>query len=139
MIERVLVPMDESEMAQRALEYAIEAHPDATITVLNVVGEPSPMMGQATGLALADDVEETAEEYASEVLDRARAVAADQGVEIETAVAAGHPARAILNTAPDYDVIVLGTHGGSLSDRLLIGNVAEKVFRQSPVTVTVVR
>jgi nucleotide-binding universal stress UspA family protein len=42
MISRILVPMDDSEMAQRALEYALENHPDAEITVLHVVGEPSP-------------------------------------------------------------------------------------------------
>jgi len=42
-------------MAQRALEYALENHPDAEITVLNVVGEPSPMFGAAMGLALEDD------------------------------------------------------------------------------------
>jgi len=46
--------MDESEMAERALRFALEAHPDAEIIVLHVVGQPSSMMG-AAGLALADD------------------------------------------------------------------------------------
>jgi nucleotide-binding universal stress UspA family protein len=41
--------------------------------------------------------------------------------------------------AESYDAMVMGTHGGSLSDRLLVGNVAERVFRNSPVPVTVVR
>jgi len=45
MISRVLVPMDESEMAERALRFALEAHPDAEIIVLHVVGQPSSMMG----------------------------------------------------------------------------------------------
>jgi len=37
--------MDESEMAERALRFALEAHPDAEIIVLHVVGQPSSMMG----------------------------------------------------------------------------------------------
>ncbi|MGM0372571.1 MAG: universal stress protein [Halobacteriota archaeon] len=139
MTKRVLVPMDDSEMATHALEFVIETHPDAEITVLTVVGEPSSMMGQATGLALAEDLESKADEYAAPVLEAARETAARAGVEIQTDVAVGHPARAIINHAEDYDLVVLGTHGGSLSDRLLVGNVAEKVFRRSPVPVTVVR
>jgi nucleotide-binding universal stress UspA family protein len=64
-ISRVFVPMDDSKMAVRALEYALKAHPDAEITVLHIVGEPSAMMGKAVGLALEDDIEEAAKEHAA--------------------------------------------------------------------------
>lgn len=64
-ISRVFVPMDDSKMAVRALEYALKAHPDAEITVLHIVGEPSAMMGKAAGLALEDDIEEAAKEHAA--------------------------------------------------------------------------
>ena len=139
MIAQILVPMDDSEMAQRALEYTLEHHPDAEITVLHVVGGPSPLGGAATSLALADDIEAAAEERAEEVFDDARALAAEYDAEITTEVQLGHPARAILNRADDFDAVVLGTHGGSLADRLVVGNVAQKVFRNSPVPVIVAR
>lgn len=139
MVSRVLVPMDGSEMAERALEYALEAHPDAEITVVTVVGEPSTMMGEAASLALADDVEEAARERARDVQDRARGIAAEHGAEIDTRIQLGHPVRAILDRAGEYDGVVMGSHGGTLSERLFVGNVAEKVFRRSPVPVTVVR
>lgn len=139
MISRVLVPMDDSEMAEHALEYALEAHPEAAITVVHVVGEPSPMMGKSMGLALEEDIEEAAEEHASRVLERAQDIADAHDVAIDTDVAWGSPVKVILSRAEDYDTIVIGSHGGSLVDRLLIGNVAEKVFRRSPVPVTVVR
>ena len=139
MISRILVPMDDSEMAQRALEYALENHPDAAITVLHVVGEPSVWGGAATALALEDDVEEAAEERAKDVFEDARALAAEYDVEITTEVRLGHPARAILDMAEDVDAVVIGTHGGSVVDRLVVGNVAQKVFRNSPVSVIVAR
>ncbi|PSQ15849.1 universal stress protein [Halobacteriales archaeon QS_8_69_26] len=126
-------------MAGRALEHALENFPEAEITVLHVVGEPSPMWGAATGLALADDLEEAAQERAAVVFDRARELAADHDREVTTEFRLGQPARAILNRADDYDTVVVGSHGGSLADRLFVGDIAATVFRRSPVPVTVVR
>jgi nucleotide-binding universal stress UspA family protein len=131
--------MDDSEMAERALEYALENHPSAEITVLHVVGEPSPMLGAAAGLALEDDLEAAAQKRAETVFDRAREIAAEYDTEVDTEVKLGNPIKGILNSAEDVDAVVLGSHGGSLVDRLFVGDVAQKVFRQSPVPVTVVR
>jgi nucleotide-binding universal stress UspA family protein len=141
MVSRILVPMDGSEMSERALEYALEAHPNAKITVLHVVGEPSPMWGKATSIALTDDLEEAAEEHAQLIFDRAREIAtdADGDRELDTEVALGHPVRAIINRAADYDTVIIGSHGGTVAERLFVGNVAEKVLRRSPVPVAVVR
>ena len=138
MIARVLVPMDDSEMAKQALEYALENHPDAEITVLHVVGGPSAM-GDVTALALDADLEAAAQERAQEVFEEARDLAAEYDTEITTEVQLGHPTRAILNAADGFDAIVLGSHDGSLADRLVVGNVAQKVVRNSPVPVTVTR
>jgi nucleotide-binding universal stress UspA family protein len=139
MIERILVPMDDSEMSQRALTYALENHADAEITVLHVVGEPSSMWGAATGIALEDDPERAAEERAAPVFDRARETAAEYGISVETDVELGSPVRAILNAAEEFDAVVVGAHAGTLADRLFVGNVAQKVVRQSPIPVIVVR
>lgn len=139
MLSQILVPMNDSEMARRALEFALENHPTAEITVMHVVGEPSPMLGAAAGLALEDDLEEAAEKRAEAVFGRARELAAEHGVEITTDVRLGQPTRAILNRADDFDAVVIGSHSGSVADRLFVGNVAQSVFRQSPVPVIVVR
>lgn len=139
MISRVLVPIDDSEMAKRALRYALENHPEADVTVLHVVGEPSSMMGAAAGIALADDIEETAREHAREVLDEAQEIAAEYDREISTTVELGQPARAILRRANEFDTVVIGSHSGTLAERLLIGDTARTVFNRSPVPVTTVR
>ncbi|RZH68843.1 universal stress protein [Natrinema altunense] len=141
MVSRVLVPMEDSEMSKRALEYALEVYPNAEITVLHVVGEPSQMWGYATGLALADDLEQAAAEHAKPIFDRAREIVADADgdAELETHIELGNPARAIINRANDYETVVIGTHSGSVADLVFVGNVAEKVVRSSPVPVVVVR
>jgi nucleotide-binding universal stress UspA family protein len=139
MIDRVLVPMDDSEMAQRALRYALEAHPDADITVLHVVGEPSGMMGKATQLALAEDIPEEARKLAKNIFETASEIASEYDRTVSTKIEFGHPVKDILDTAEEFDTVVVGTHGGSLADRLFMGSITTKVVRRSPVPVTVVR
>ncbi len=139
MVSRVLVAMDDSEMAAEALRYALDVFPEADITVLTVVGTPSLMMGEVTAIATAADPQEKAEEIAEPVVQRARKLAAEHDTEIETTIGYGHPARRIVTRAAEFDTVVLGSHGGSMADRLIVGNVAETVFRRSPVPVTVVR
>ena len=142
MVTRILVPMDDSAMAEQALEYAIETCVDPEITVLHVVGGATMMMGEAVSLALEDDIDAAAEARAEPVFERAHRLADDHGVDIRTKVAVGDPARAIINRADNYDTVVMGTHGKHSEDiarGFLIGNVAQKVFRRSPVPVTTVR
>ncbi len=142
MLSRILVPMDDSEPAEHALVYALDNHPDAEITVLHVVGVPSMMMGDAVGLSLEDDVSEAAAKRAEPVFERAREVADERGRDIDTVVGIGHPARNIVDRADEYDTVVVGAHGadrGRVTHRFLVGNVAETVFRRSPVPVTAVR
>jgi nucleotide-binding universal stress UspA family protein len=139
MVSRVLVAMDDSEMAEKALTYALENFPAAAVTVLTVVGEPSMMMGKSMSLAFEDDIEAAARERAQSVLERARATAAEHDAEVKTAVTLGRPARAIVERAKAFDTVVIGSHGGDMADRLFVGNVAETVFKRSPVPVVVVR
>lgn len=142
MTTRILVPMDDSAMAEQALEYAIETCVDPEITVLHVVGSATMMMGDAVSLALEDDVDAAARKRAEPVFERARGLAADHDTEIRTVVGVGDPVRAIVNRADEYDTVVMGSHGEHSEDvtrGFLIGNVARKVFRRSPVPVTTVR
>jgi len=55
----------------------------------------------------------------------------------ERLVERGKPAERLLAMAPNYDALVLGTHGRRGVQRLLMGSVAERVVRSSPVPVIV--
>jgi nucleotide-binding universal stress UspA family protein len=64
-----------------------------------------------------------------------------QDTETEIQVNVGHPVLDILSQAEDFaaDLIVMGTHGGSLLERYLLGSVAEKVVRKADRPVFLVR
>lgn len=145
-VTRVLVPIDGSEMAERALEYAVEEHPDATLHLLHATdfgaagytGTPG-----APAEVSSEEWSEVAEEQAKTILEtaRQRAEELDQGVTVATEMEVGEPARSIVETAErkEVDHIVIGSHGREGLSRVLLGSVAETVVRRSPVPVTVVR
>lgn len=138
MTSHVLVPMNGSEMAEEALEFALETYTAAEITVLNVIGVPTWHMGDAAGLVLSDDPSEAADTQTATVFERARELAAAYDAEIDTIADLGSPSRAIIERAEDFDMVVIGSHESGLSSRLLIGDVSAAVTRRSPVPVTVV-
>ena len=144
MIHAVLVPIDASERSNRALEYALEVHPDATITALHVV-DPRKFYSE-TGIEGGittnyDQIRENYEMQAQKILEEARETAAARGVEIETDWTSGGVPRSIVSYVNEHDIdqIVMGSHGRSGTSRVLLGSVAETVTRRSPVPVTIVR
>lgn len=142
MVSEILVPMDDSEHAENALEYALDNFPEAEISVLHVIGVPSSMMGEATTLALEDDAEEAVTKRTDPVFKRAQEIAKKRNREIITLTGIGHPARNIIDRAEEYDTIIIGAHGSDwkrASRRFLVGNVAEAVSKRAPIPVVVVR
>lgn len=143
MASGVLVPMDASEPARRALAFALKEHPDAEITVLHVT---NPV--QDTYFASEEefytnvDVRENADsERAKHIFDTANRIAADRGRSLNTHAILGPPAAAIVEFAEErgMDQIVIGSHGRSGVARLLLGSVAEKVARRASIPVTIVK
>jgi len=62
-------------------------------------------------------------------------------VRCDFAILRGEPAAAIIRAAQDMeaDLIVMATHGHTGLNRVLLGSVAERVVRESPVPVLTVR
>ena len=142
MRERLLVPYDGSPLSERALERAATTHPTDAITVLYVI-DPVLAIYEAEieGLEAAKSWHDRMQDRANRLCDDATEQAAAHDCDISTAVEIGDPGREILNyvDAHDVDHVVMGSHGRSGISRLILGSVAERVMRQSPVPVTVVR
>jgi len=62
-------------------------------------------------------------------------------IKAERRVTIGHPGLEILSQAEDFaaDLIVIGTHGGSVLERYLLGSVAQRVVREATCPVLLVR
>ena len=139
----VLVPVDDSEPASDALEFATDHHSDATITALHVVDPTDfPVGGFESGVMTdIDQIRENQEGHAEALLEDVRERLTDRGIDVETAIEFGKPSNAIVEYADghDVDLVTIGSHGRTGAARVLLGSVAETVVRRSPVPVTVVR
>lgn len=134
--------MDGSEQSWTALDHAIARFDDATIVVLRVADPVQSGYGVGTGVTgPADDWLDAQHEAAEEMFEQVREQASQAGVDVETHVEVGRPARTIEEFAEEHglDHVVVGSHGRDGVARILLGSVSEKVVRRSPVPVTVVR
>ena len=141
MPDNVLVAFDGSPLAERALTYALETFPDATVTTVYVINPIDSVIDvEAGGLPVAEDWYDTARERATEIHSKAAERAADHGITLDTVTEVGKPARVILEYADGHgiDQIVLGSHGRSGIDRTILGSVAETVTRRARIPVTVI-
>lgn len=143
----VLVPYDDSPMADRAFEQALADYPDAELRLLHVIDFASASYGVPAEGGTVDYLEtweKSVRKRADTWFTAARATAADHETfagSIETQVETGPPARTIVRVADDIgaDYIVMGSHGRSGASRILLGSVAESVTRRAPCPVLIVR
>ena len=138
-IARILCPIDFSDFSRRALDYAVTLARwyGASVTALHVQPPAVQMAGPLAPLAPVEPVP-----LAPGDLDalRQRVAAfvspeAQDTIAIEPQAVEGDPAREILAEAESVDVIVMGTHGRSGFERLMLGSVTERVLRRAPCSV----
>ncbi|AGB30463.1 UspA domain-containing protein [Natrinema pellirubrum DSM 15624] len=137
MFDTVVVATDGSDSVTRAVDVALDlaARFEADVHALSVVDasevDASP---QQLRDELRTALETTADAALATVEDRA-----DRGV--TTAIRDGRPAAEICEYARevDADAVATGTRGRHGENRLLLGSVAERVVRTSPVPVLTVR
>lgn len=144
MFHNILVPLDGSARAERALPVAAQlakAH-EAAITLMRVVPD-SPDVGAymfpAVG-AISDTTEIEEREARSYLSDTVKKPAL-RGVRVTTRVEFGVPARAILEAikASDVDAVVIGSHGHTGLARWVLGSVASAIVRTASTPVLLVR
>ncbi|MDS0260773.1 universal stress protein [Haloarcula sp. S1CR25-12] len=141
MYDDILLPTDGSDGITQAAKHAeaLAERFDATIHVLSVVDTRNRFESPTSGLS-AEAWKEAERERAEHAVETTLA-ALSQSLPVETAVVDGVPKTAILDyvESEGMDMVVMGTHGRTGLDHYLIGSVAEKVVRRSPVPVVTVR
>lgn len=141
MATNVLVPLDGSEKAYGALEYAIDNFGEAEITVLHALGLDAAASAEGAVIVMDEGIRKAADEHAKNIFEEAREVASDAGYggELRTVTEEGKPSQVIVEHAAEADTVVMGTHGRKGVGQKLLGSVAETVVRRSPATVVVVK
>jgi nucleotide-binding universal stress UspA family protein len=128
-LRRVVVPLDGSAAAERALPLATELANTLECAIhLVTVDERDGGLRDSAGL---DD----AEAYLERQADKVKLA----GLAASTEWLAGAPAAALLDLTAPGDLLVLTTHGRGAARRWQIGSVAEKLLRQATAPVVLVR
>jgi len=141
MRERVLLPVDGEDHAQRAYELAIELFPDGTLVLLHVINPADASVSvEGTMPSFPDGWYEQQKVQAQTTFENIKQQTADDGVDTEQVVELGKPTQTILETidSAEIDHVVMSTHRRQGVSRLLLGSTAESVIRSAPVPVTVV-
>lgn len=137
MFDRILVPLDGSELAEAVLTQVrrLLFRKDAEVILVQAVSVP-PGIEADVGRVL-ETLRAGAAAYVAGVEGRLAA----QGARVRSLVRVGGAGEVILRAAEEEraGLIAMSTHGRSGIARWVLGSVAEKVVRASPVPVLAVR
>lgn len=138
---RILVAFDGSEHAHSALTDALELarRSGAAVRVVHVVSITGPTAMDELEMRYEAARQDALRMLGAQVLEEARAMAAETPVDIETELIeqVGRVADAIVEQARTWhaDLLVLGTHGRRGVVRWVLGSDAELVIRTASVPV----
>ena len=138
--KRILVPTDFGDAANDAVDFAVglAKRYGSTITLLHVYEIPVyPYPGLTIDIDLVTPVREAAQKELARALSALQKTGCEARAELECGPAWSHILA--VAEAQKADLIVMGTHGRKGVMHTLLGSVAEKVVRLSPVPVLTVR
>lgn len=139
---RVLAPIDGSAHAPRVLAQAAAIAPAAQIEVLHAFELPFEGKLRLAGLATAQihGMRQSARAQTVERLARLVAVSGIDAARVRQRIEHGYAPRVIVDVARESkaDLIVIGKHGESVVEDLLLGSVALHVLGQARCDVLVV-
>lgn len=145
-IRRILVPIDYSENSKAALAYGAELALSfgAALDIVHVWDRPTyvsdAVMVQRPGEAhkpIGELIRENAQKDMNEFM---ATVTLPSGVPTQSRLLSGEPASTLVAELKkgEHDLVVLSTHGRTGIAHLLLGSIAEKLVRMSPVPVLTV-
>lgn len=142
-MRKILVPIDGSENALRALRHVIATQPDyrepAALVLVNV---QQPIVSGAVRMFVdREQLDALYAEQGEAALAPARDIAAAAGVSVEHHTMVGDAAESIVKVARETGCaqVVMGTRGLGAVAGMLLGSVATKVIHLSEVPVLLVK
>ena len=144
MFSKILVPLDGSARAERALPVAarLARSHNAKVVLLRVVSDIADVGGyMIPSVATDPGVVEREEIEARDYLNGIARTHVFQGVPVEVVVEFGLPAQIILDMIKtrEVDGIIIGSHGRTGLSRWVLGSVAQPIVRHSTAPVLLLR
>ncbi len=139
--QKILVPTDFSSHAQHAALVAADLAQryDAELTLLHVQSAELFDIPEGYVLNLPAQLDQLMTVLGERLAGFQQAMRADGVRRVETRLLRGNIAGEIVAQAQEFDLIVMGTHGRTGLQHLLMGSVAERVVRLARCPVLVVR
>lgn len=145
MYDRILIPTDGSELADKAVDQglALAKKLGAKVTIVRATTVPAPMVYE--GVVVALPTEDLRAEIATRVAEHFASLASKAtalGVAVETVhVEHDSPWEVIIGTAKEKgaNLIVMASHGRRGLSALLLGSETQKVLTHSTIPVIVCR
>jgi nucleotide-binding universal stress UspA family protein len=144
MFQRILVPLDGSLRAERAIPVAarLASASHSSIVLVRVIDVFLDFSWQIAGVPPDEtDALEVARANANAYLEEMAEVDVVRGLDVTTRVLEGRPADAILHVAQSIqaDLIVMSSHGHTGLKRWVLGSVAQVIERHSSIPVLLLR
>ncbi len=146
-VQKILAPIDFSEHSMDAMRSAMELAKDvgAEVHLMHVIAPHHHFIP----LPLATNVEQSRElareaamiEQAEQELARIKKDDFGDSAKVFTFAVVGHPVEKLADyaKAQAIDLIVMSTHGRSSVEHMLLGGTTEKLVRNAPCSVLVMR
>lgn len=142
-INRILVPLDGSPLAEEALPYATDLvrTDESELYLFRVLTLPASGLAGLEAGVIESAYWETAREEADEYLQRMASDLSAEGVQTEYSIGTEPIAEEILTFAErnDIDIIIMTTHAREGLSRLILGSVTDRIIRAGQVPVLVTR
>jgi len=150
MYQRIMVPLDGSELAECVLPHVESIAKGCGVKSVIFVGVVEPIQftgggADAAGYFLKDEDlrqmevsrQSAVEDYLQQTMSRLNY----DGVNLQSEVIRGKAAESLAEYAEknEIDLIVMATHGRSGISRWVVGNVADRIIRSACVPVLLVR
>jgi nucleotide-binding universal stress UspA family protein len=144
MFEKILLPTDFSDVAEKALACVKQLKDAGTkeVVILHVIKKDSiNVIAQYSSIRDFREVENEVEGEARKKIARIEEELKEIGFQVKTRIETGFPFNEILRAENEENVsvIVMGSHGISNIKEILLGSVSEKVIRKAKKPVLVIK
>jgi nucleotide-binding universal stress UspA family protein len=143
MFKKILYPTDFSDVSKKAVDYLVQLKEAGAkeIIILHVIDQKGMdavyRYGAGSAVEIVGAIEKEARQEANKIEKKLR----QSGLEVKIRIETGIPLKEILKVEEEekVSVIVIGSHGKTNLEQMVLGSVSEKVIHQSKKPVLVIK